>query len=124
MLSEQKKQMFLSEREEILDSTRKLVEQIRATTDYQKYEKNLQALKKHEETYQKLNEFRLKHMLLEESADDYNEKADALYEEYKNVLMETVVRDFLTAEQRVCKMLRRVSDCIAQEIHLDVSYMD
>lgn len=124
MLTKQEKHMFLSDREEVLNRTKELTGKMRATADYQMYEKNLQELKKHKETYQKLNEFRLKNMLLDESAEDYNEKADALYEEYNNILMETAVRNFLTAEQRVCKMMKRVYDCIAQEMQLDVSYMD
>ena len=39
-------------------------------------------------------------------------------------LTEPVVVDFLSAEQRMCKLMRIVYDGIAEDIKLDLSYMD
>ena len=41
-----------------------------------------------------------------------------------DVLMLTGVVDFLSAEQRMCKLMRLVYDGIAEDIKLDLSYMD
>lgn len=51
-------------------------------------------------------------------------KIESLHSEYKDVLTEPVVVDFLSAEQRMCKLMRLVYDGIAENIKLDLSYMD
>ena len=54
----------------------------------------------------------------------YLERMESLHSEYKDVLTEPVVVDFLSAEQRICKLMRIVYDGIAEDIKLDLSYMD
>ena len=51
-------------------------------------------------------------------------RMESLHSEYKDVLTEPVVVDFLSAEQRICKLMRIVYDGIAEDIKLDLSYMD
>ncbi len=99
---------------------------LRETEIVRRYERDLTALKAQPEIYAKFNTFRRKNMELQilEQPDTYEEKTEKLQEEYKNILMESVVMDFLTAEQGVCKMMQKIYDIIAREIPLDISYMD
>ena len=60
----------------------------------------------------------------ETGQEQYFEKIESLHSEYKDVLTEPVVVDFLSAEQRMCKLMRLVYDGIAENIKLDLSYMD
>ena len=84
------------------------------------------ALKGQEELYCKFKEFRRKNLQLqlEKEQEQYFAKIEELHSEYKNILTEPIVVDFLSAEQRMCKLMRLVYDGIAEEVKLDLSYMD
>ncbi|MBQ9155603.1 MAG: YlbF family regulator [Eubacterium sp.] len=124
MQSEKKEPGLLPEADQVVRRTQDLTAFIKETEDYRRYKKSLKVLKEHQETYQKFNEFRRKNLYLDEQEEAYFEKADALYDEYKDILMESCVMDFLRSEETVNTMLRRVYDCLAGEIQIDVSYMD
>ena len=64
------------------------------------------------------------YLQLEKGQEQYFEKIESLHSEYKDVLTEPVVVDFLSAEQQMCKLMRLVYDGIAEDIKLDLSYMD
>ena len=117
---------FFPDTEDVRQGTKKLTNMICHTEDYKCYQKDLMILKKQEELYRKFKEFRGKslHLQLEKEQEQYFEKTEALHSEYKDVLTEPVVVDFLSAEQRMCKLMRLVYDGIAEDIKLDLSYMD
>ena len=125
MQSEEKEYGVFPDEEEILNITDELAELLCNTDGYRRYKKHLAALKEQPEVYQQLNEFRLKNIELQLEKDEhYYEKAEELQLQYKNILMESVVMDFLTSEQRICKLMRKIYDRIALKVNLDVSYMD
>lgn len=124
MQSEKKGYGLLPEADMVLEKTKELTDMLCRTEDYRRYQKSLRVLKERQETYNKFNEFRRKNLSLDEKDERYFEMADNLYDEYKDILMEPVVMDFLTSEEHVNMMLRRVFNCIAGEIQIDVSYMD
>ena len=117
---------FFPDTEDIRQGTKKLTDMICHTEDYKFYQKDLTVLKEQEELYRKFKEFRGKslYLQLEKGQEQYFEKIESLHSEYKDVLTEPVVVDFLSAEQRMCKLMRLVYDGIAEDIKLDLSYMD
>lgn len=117
---------FFPDTEDIRQGTKKLTDMICHTEDYKGYQKDLTVLKEQEELYRKFKEFRGKslYLQLEKGQEQYFEKIESLHSEYKDVLTEPVVVDFLSAEQRMCKLMRLVYDGIAEDIKLDLSYMD
>lgn len=117
---------FFPDTEDIRQGTKKLTNMICHTEDYKYYQKDLAVLKEQEELYRKFKEFRGKslYLQLEKGQEQYFEKIESLHSEYKDVLTEPVVVDFLSAEQRMCKLMRLVYDGIAEDIKLDLSYMD
>lgn len=126
MTTDEKEKVSFSDMEEILEETEILTKILKETESYQRYKKNLAALKEQPEVYQKLNIFRRENIALQlmDHAEEYYEKTEELQMQYKDILMESVVMDFLTAEQAVCKMIRKVYDKISVEMQLDISYMD
>ena len=93
---------FFPDTEDIRQGTKKLTDMICHTEDYKCYQKDLTVLKEQEELYRKFKEFRGKslYLQLEKGQEQYFEKIESLHSEYKDVLTEPVVVDFLTAEQR------------------------
>lgn len=112
--------------EEMMDKARELTGLLKETEIYQRYSRDLARLKSRPETCRELNTFRRRHLelQLQDETEDQDEKEQALQVEYKNILMEAEVMDFLTSEQAVCRMMRQVYDVLAQEMEIDVSYMD
>ena len=106
--------------EEMMDKARELTGLLKETEIYQRYSRDLARLKSRPEICRELNTFRRRHLELQLQ----DEKEQALQVEYKNILMEAEVMDFLTSEQAVCRMMRQVYDVLAQEMEIDVSYMD
>lgn len=117
---------FFPDTEDIRQGTKKLTDMICHTEDYKCYQKDRTVLKEQEELYRKFKEFRGKslYLQLEKGQEQYFEKIESLHSEYKDVLTEPVVVDFLSAEQWMCKLMRLVYDGIAENIKLDLSYMD
>lgn len=115
-----------SELDEILEKAEALTVLLRQTDNYRRYEKCLAALKKQTEVYQEVNNFRRENIQVQllNSEEEYYEKTEKLQAKYKNILIDPVVMDFLSSEQRVCKMLRAVYDKLAENMCLDISYMD
>ena len=68
--------------------------------------------------------YRRLQVLSKGSGSSESTRMESLHSEYKDVLTEPVVVDFLSAEQRMCKLMRIVYDGIAEDIKLDLSYMD
>lgn len=112
--------------EEILDKTKALTQLLKNTDSYRQYLLHLERLEGRPEIYRELNSFRKKNLEIQMAAEDaeYYEKTDALQREYKDILMEPVVMDFLTSEQTVCRILRLVYHTLAEEMELDISYME
>ena len=126
MGTEEKEEEIFPELTEILDRTRELTALLKRTESYQNYCRDLAKLKERPDLYSQLNVFRRRNLQLQILSDteDYDDKTEELQKEYKNILMESVVMDFLTSEQAVCKLLRKVYDVLYKEIDLDISYMD
>lgn len=126
MGTEEKEEEIFPELQEILNKTRDMTVLLKKTESYQNYCRDLERLKACPDLYSQLNVFRRRNLQLQvlNEMEDYDDKTEELQKEYKNILMESVVMDFLTSEQAVCKMLRKVYDVLYQEIDLDISYMD
>ncbi|MBR5047277.1 MAG: YlbF family regulator [Eubacterium sp.] len=119
---EQRKQQI----KEIMEKTQELCDLILNSVDYVRYRRQLEELKKSGETYQKLNEYRLKALsvqLLEDPEQIY-EKTQELYTEYSDLLNEPLVVRFMLTEQTICKTMRTVQNQVFEGIDLDISYMN
>jgi cell fate (sporulation/competence/biofilm development) regulator YlbF (YheA/YmcA/DUF963 family) len=110
--------------EHVLQMTKELNESICQTEDYLRYQDSLNRLRERREVYEKLNEYRRKNLKLNDLEEGYEEAVDALYNEYIDILNIPEVMDFMSWETRVNRMLRRVFNCIAEGVYIDISYMD
>lgn len=110
---------------DIYEKAGELVELMKDCDVYQRYHKCLHVLKSDEARYGKFNEFRQKNILIEtEQGDDYYHKVSALYAEYNDLLLERAVSEYLSAEQQMNRMLKKVYDQISEAAQMDLSYFD
>lgn len=110
---------------QILEKTQELLNLILDSEAYLSYKTKREELKKSEDLYEKMNEFRRKSLalqLLGEEGDNF-ENLQELYNEYSETLMEPHVSNFMMEEESICKLLRKVQDRISHGVDLDISYM-
>lgn len=111
--------------QDIFQKSDELADMIKNSEVYIRYQKCLEVLKKDENSYYKLNEFRQKNILIEMAqGEDYYSKASALYAEYNDLLLERAVAEYLTAEQQMNRMLKTIYDQLSEAANMDLSYFD
>ena len=105
---------------QVINESRKLNEHIRASEEYQTYLKTKHALRENEELSRNLQEFRAKNYELQnrQGVNPYDEMIE-LTREYDELLHNSIVSDFLQAEQQICKLLQQVFDSIAEGLQFD-----
>lgn len=105
---------------QVLKESVQLNEHIRASEEYQTYLRTKQALREEEELCRTLQEFRAKNYELQnrQGVNPYDEMID-LTREYDELLHNSIVSDFLQAEQQICKLLQQVFDSIAEGLEFD-----
>lgn len=110
----------------ILAKVEELTALIRASDDYDCYQRRLARIRNKPDLYTQFNEFRRELMTRRLESDDegLTAQVESLYREYSALLNEPLINSFLTAEQRVCGLMRRVYDDMADQLPLDYSYMD
>ena len=115
-----------TQHQNILAKVEELTALIRASDDYDCYQRRLARIRNKPDLYTQFNEFRRELMTRRLESDDegLTAQVESLYREYSALLNEPLINSFLTAEQRVCGLLRRVYDDMADQLPLDYSYMD
>ena len=100
---------------QVINESKQLNEHIRASEEYRTYLRTKQALLENEELSRHLQEFRAKNR---QGVNPYDEMIE-LTREYDELLHNSVVSDFLQAEQQICKLLQQVFDSIAEGLEFD-----
>lgn len=118
--------METADHKSIMKKVTELMDLICQSKDYQQYQKDLSRIKDDPTLMGQLNEFRRQNLelQLDESDPEYLPKEEALYVEYQEFLREPAVIDFMASEQRVCRLMREVSEKMYDRVEIDVSYMN
>lgn len=95
-------------------------EHIKNTEEYKSYLNAKNNLYSHEELFGAFREFRAKNYELQNrvGVNPYDE-VSALVNEYDELLHNSIVSDFIRAEQNICKMMQRVYNTIAEGLEFD-----
>lgn len=108
---------------QVINESKQLNEHIRASEEYCTYLRTKKALMDNAELSNYLHEFRRKNYELQnrQGVNPYNEMIE-LTKEYDELLHNSIVSDFLQAEQQICKLLQKVFDSVAEGLEFD--YID
>lgn len=108
---------------EVINESKQLNEQIKQSAEYQKYVDTKKILYGNIDLCNKLKEFRARNYELQnrEGVNSYDE-VSALVREYDELLHNSIVSDFLRAEQHICKLMQVVYNSIAEG--LEFGYLD
>ncbi len=105
----------------IMYQTRMLNREIRHSNEYNKYIGSLSRLKENPELFSKTKEFMKRNFQLQCNAD-YNTLQDVrnLRGEFNEVLSNPLVIEFLSAEQNVSRILRKIEDEVFEGIEIAI----
>lgn len=97
-----------------------LNEHIKQSPEYQRYISTKKLLHENTDLCQRLREFRAKNYELQNRrGDNLYDEVNALVREYDELLHNSVVSDFLIAEQKICKMMQKVFNSVADGLEFD-----
>lgn len=108
-----------------MQQTDNLVEAIHSSNEYAQYQMLQNTISKDVDIYNRLNEFRRKNFELQITSNDNPiDASDNLRREYADVLNHGNVKDFLSAEQRYVKMLRKMYHKLESELHVNINFLE
>lgn len=105
---------------QILAESEKLNETIRNSEEYRRYLETKRTLYADEELFNAFREFRKKNYELQnlQGVNPYDE-VHTLVREYSDLIHNSKVSDFVRAEQRICALLRKSYNKIAEGLEFD-----
>ena len=109
----------------VLQQTDNLVEAIHASNEYAQYQMLQNAISKDTNVYDRLNEFRRRNFEVQMTSNENSiDKSDSLRREYADVLNRGEVKEFLSAEQRYVKMLRKMYHKLENQLHVNINFLE
>ncbi len=106
--------------------TRQLVREIKKSNIYNQYRRLELKIEKDYELYRRVNEFRKACFVIQNKPNSPGDTGElyALYEAYGDILMNSDVRELLTAEHGLSVLMNQVMDQIYGNLDIDVSFLD
>lgn len=107
---------------EAINLSRELNKYIRESDVYKNYLRCKSNLQERPDLLKSLQDFKYKSFALQndEGLDNPYNEVNNLFMEYDVLLHDTVVSDFIRAEQKLCRMMRLVYEGIAEELEIDM----
>lgn len=106
--------------------TRQLIREIKRSNVYNQYRRLQMKIVRDVELNRRVDEFRKACFMIQNGpqAPEDMGRLEALNEEYRDILQNSDVIEFLTAEQGLALMMNRMTDQIYSSLDFDVSFLD
>lgn len=107
--------------ENVKACTKALINAILESEEYIRFSELRDQVKENPELRRQINEFRLLVFQVQNCQEplDMYEEQQRLCRDYEEFRRDTLVNDFLLAELRICRMLQRVTEEVADAVDLD-----
>lgn len=102
-----------------------VIEVIKNSDVYIRYQSLLVELKKDDEMYGLVNEYRKDNMhLMTVSNDEWIRSGGEMIDRYRNLFNNDAAREFLALEDDLCRLLWKFKECIYESIDMDLDFLD
>lgn len=109
----------------VMEQTGLLIEAIKESNEYSQYQILLEKVMREEGVYQRMNDFRRRNFVLQLNPQmDALDASAGLVAEYEDVLGRTDVKEFLAAEQRYVKMIRKMNQKIEESLQINIDFLE
>lgn len=97
------------------------VRAIKASAEYRAYDIQLARIKKQPELYERVNAFREKNFMIQntEASENLMDRIDELDKEFEQLRENPVAADFFDAETSFCRMMQEVNMLIVKELDFE-----
>ena len=108
---------------DVINESKNLNNRIKQSCEYREYMEKKSELLKYPDLHRQLGEFKRRNNELQnrQGINPYDEVI-GLVKEYDELIHNSVVSDFMKAELRICKMLQKLYESIAEGLEFD--YLD
>lgn len=97
---------------------------IRRSNEYTRYQILWEEICKNQALRGRLNDFRRERFLINmKGGEDVINKMDGMSRNYADILEQTLVKDFLEAEQKIAKKVRYIENSVLEAVNLNVEFM-
>ena len=108
---------------EAINQSKRLNELIRQSEEYQRYMRAKKALYANQELAFRLKEFKMRNRDLQNiSSNDAYDAVNNLVKDNDELLNDTIVNEYLRAEQKICRLMQQVFISISDGLELE--YLD
>ena len=107
---------------QVQEVTKKLILAIEESPEYIRYQKAKTELNKYPILKAKADEFRKCNYEIQNSHRDIFEEADKLQQEYAEVLDNSFVREYLTAENAFCRVLQQINWQLIETLDFEADF--
>ena len=106
--------------------TRQLIRELKKSNIYNQYRRLQMKIEKDPELYKRVNEFRSACFAIQNKPDGPGDTGElyGLYEAYSDILMNSDVRELLSAEHGMSILMNQVMEQIYSSLDIDVSFLD
>jgi cell fate (sporulation/competence/biofilm development) regulator YlbF (YheA/YmcA/DUF963 family) len=109
----------------VMKKTDELIDAIQSSNEYLQYQMLQKTISKNTDLYNRLNDYRRRNFEIQmQGHDNAEDEIQNLANEYADILNQADIKDFLVAEQRYIKMLRRMNKKIDNQIHVNIEFLE
>lgn len=111
---------------QIQEALEHLMETIRASEEYIRYQKIKERVHKLPELEQEINQFRRENYFLQNSQGtvDLYEETDRMEQEYKEFRKNPIVAEYLEAENALCRVVQQINWTLIEGLDFEVGFED
>lgn len=111
--------------QEVLQKAEALADSMKKSSAHMQYQLLYQEIKADEAIYARLSDYRrAKFSLQMNGQGNVFGELEALAREYDDVLSKEIVKNFLSAELRYCRMIRQVKEKILSSVEMDLDFLE
>lgn len=108
----------------VMQKTNALIEAIEASNEYVQYQLLQNSIMKDEGVYGRLNEFRRRNFEIQMNCHvDPIDGSASLYQEYMDVLNRPEVKEYLDAELRYIKMIKKMQRKLDKHLNINIDFL-
>ncbi len=108
----------------VIEKTDQLIDAIQSSNEYLQYQMLQKSISKEQDIYNRLNDYRRRNFEIQMNEQATVDEMENLSREYADVLNRSEIKDFLVAEQRYIKMLRRVNKKLDSQFHVNIDFLE
>lgn len=112
--------------QQAIELAAKLNQQIKNSKEYRRYVETNRRLRDNHELHERFDEFRRRNYDLQFSEGDSNlyDEVFNLVKEYDTILQDSIVNDFVLAEQRMGSLMQELYSTLSEGLEFDYDYLE